>query len=89
MNRPIRKLLIANRGEIAARIIRTCREMGIATVAIYADPVVDDWPRIKARTLVIGGEKDGPDYPGQARRVADKRALGVVANGVHLALGGM
>jgi pimeloyl-ACP methyl ester carboxylesterase len=39
--------------------------------AIYADPVVADWPRIKARTLVIGGEKDGADYPGQARRVAD------------------
>jgi pimeloyl-ACP methyl ester carboxylesterase len=39
--------------------------------AIYADPVVDDWPRIKARTLVIGGEKDGADYPGQARRVAE------------------
>ena len=39
--------------------------------AIYADPVVYDWPRIKARTLVIGGEKDGPDYPGGARRVAD------------------
>ena len=39
--------------------------------AIYADPVVYDWPRIKARTLVIGGEKDGPNYPAQARRVAD------------------
>ena len=39
--------------------------------AIYADPVVDDWPRIKARTLVIGGEKDGADYPGQARHVAE------------------
>jgi pimeloyl-ACP methyl ester carboxylesterase len=39
--------------------------------AIYADPVVDDWPRIKARTLIIGGEKDGADYPGQARRVAE------------------
>ena len=39
--------------------------------AIYADPVVYDWPRIKARTLVIGGEKDGPSYPEQARRVAD------------------
>jgi pimeloyl-ACP methyl ester carboxylesterase len=39
--------------------------------AIYADPVVNDWPRIKARTLVIGGEKDGADYPGQARRVAE------------------
>jgi acetyl/propionyl-CoA carboxylase alpha subunit len=33
----IRKLLIANRGEIACRIIRTCREMGIATVAIFSD----------------------------------------------------
>jgi pimeloyl-ACP methyl ester carboxylesterase len=39
--------------------------------AIYADPVVYDWPRIKARTLVIGGEKDGPSYPAQAKRVAD------------------
>ncbi len=39
--------------------------------SIYADPVVYDWPRIKARTLVIGGEKDGPNYPAQARRVAD------------------
>ena len=39
--------------------------------AIYADPVVYDWPRIKARTLVIGGEKDGPNFPEQARRVAE------------------
>jgi acetyl/propionyl-CoA carboxylase alpha subunit len=33
----IRKLLIANRGEIAARVIRTAREMDIATVALYSD----------------------------------------------------
>jgi pimeloyl-ACP methyl ester carboxylesterase len=38
---------------------------------LYLDPVVYDWAKIKAKTLVIGGEKDGADFPQLAKHVAE------------------
>jgi pimeloyl-ACP methyl ester carboxylesterase len=37
----------------------------------YLDPVVYDWPHIKAKTLVLCGEMDGPNYPQQAKHIAE------------------
>ena len=38
MTDTVSKLLIVNRGEIALRVVRTAREMGIPTVVVYAEP---------------------------------------------------
>ena len=51
----IKRLLIANRGEIAVRIIRTCREMGIETVAVYSTADRESLPVRMADTAVCIG----------------------------------
>ncbi len=64
----IKKILIANRGEIALRIIRTCKEMGIKTVAIYSE--ADQYaPFVKAadESYLIG-----PPPSNQSYLLADK-----------------
>lgn len=37
----------------------------------YLDPVDYDWAKIKVRALVLGGDKDGPDFPERAKHIAD------------------
>jgi pimeloyl-ACP methyl ester carboxylesterase len=37
----------------------------------YLDPVVYDWPHIKVKTLVLGGDKDGENFPALAKHIAD------------------
>jgi len=52
---PIRRVLIANRGEIAVRVIRTCRRLGIETVLAVSDADADAVPaRMADRTIRIG-----------------------------------
>ena len=57
------KLLIANRGEIARRVIRTAHRMGIATVAVYSDPDRDALHVQEATTSVaLGGSLSADSY---------------------------
>ncbi|MAU76366.1 MAG: acetyl-CoA carboxylase biotin carboxylase subunit [Crocinitomicaceae bacterium] len=58
-----KKILIANRGEIALRVIRTCREMGIATVAVYSTADKDSLPvRFADEAVCIGPPKSSESY---------------------------
>ena len=58
-----KKILIANRGEIALRVIRTCKEMGIKTVAVYSQADVDAMHvRMADESVCIGPAESSKSY---------------------------
>ena len=82
----IQKLLIANRGEIAVRIIRACREMGIATVAVYSEADQDSLHTQLADEAVCIGPAPSKDSYLNMERILSA-ALVTGADAVHPGFG--
>jgi acetyl-CoA carboxylase biotin carboxylase subunit len=79
---PIRRILIANRGEIAVRIIRTCRELGIETVLAASEADRDSLPaRLANRTVCIGPSRPMDSYLKVETIV--QAALGTKSDAIH------
>src|SRR6266446_9031216 len=79
---PFDKILIANRGEIACRVIRTCRRLGIKTVAVYSDADADALHVLEADEAVrIGPPEAAKSYLSIEAILAACKATG--AEAVH------
>jgi len=80
------KILIANRGEIAVRIIKTCRRMGIATVVVYSEADADSMAvEMADETVFIGGAPAAESYLVADKIVAAAKQTG--AQAIHPGFG--
>ena len=75
-----RKLLIANRGEVALRVVRACKEMGIATVAVYSEPDRDCLhARMADEAICIGPAPSKQSYLAMPNIISAARMTGAEA----------
>ncbi|MGR3200171.1 MAG: ATP-binding protein, partial [Paracoccus sp. (in: a-proteobacteria)] len=78
--RSVSRILIANRGEIAGRIIRACRDEGIASVAVYADPDRDaPFVALADEAFTLEGSRPADTYLDTKRILAIAARAGVDA----------
>ena len=78
----LRRVLIANRGEIALRILRACRELGLETVAVYSQADEEALPvQLATQAVCIGPARASESYLNQEAILTVARATG--CDGIH------